>query len=162
MNTTKQDRVSMIMERSVENLQFIDTHKTESGPFEVTQLINTFLGALAHPWEELKADFKKKPIKEAEKEGWPKITKQLSTDVDPKNLGDLIRLMRNAMAHGGITLLPQGDCKIERIQLVNVDLRCGHRTWGAELTVTDVQSFLEKFVDAAKTLKRTKSVLTRR
>jgi len=156
MNTSKQDRTSMIMERSMANLKFIEEHKTDNGPYEVTQLVNTFLGALAHPWEELKSEFKKKSIKDAERTGWPKVIKQLPTDVEPKNLGDLIRLMRNAMAHGGITLLPQGDCDIERLHLVNVDPRCGHRTWGAELTLADARGFLDRFVAEAKTLKQRK------
>jgi len=146
----------MIMERSMENLRFIEKHKMNNGPYEVTQLVNTFLGALAHPWEELKAEFGKKSVKDAEKEGWPKVERELPTDVEPKNLGDLIRLMRNAMAHGGITLLPDGDCEIEEIQFANVDPRSGNRTWSTKLTIRDASVFLDKFVEAAKTLKQAK------
>lgn len=157
MNTSKEDRALMVMERSMANLEYIENNKTDNGPYEVTQLVNTFLGALAHPWEELKSEFKKQAIQDAEKAGWPRVTKELPTDTDPKNLGDLIRLMRNAMAHGGITLLPEGDCEIERIHLVNVDPRCGHRTWGTELTRDDARAFLDKFVAEAKALKQRKS-----
>ena len=32
------------------NLDFIEQHKSDDGPYEVTQLINSFLGALAHPF----------------------------------------------------------------------------------------------------------------
>lgn len=157
MNTTKQDRVSMVMERSMFNLDFIDKHKAKDGPFEVVQLVNTFLGALAHPWEELKAEFKTKSIADAENDGWPKVSKDLPTDVDPKNLGDLIRLLRNSTAHGGITFLPIGDCEIEHIQFVNVDPKCGHRTWGAKLSVGDSRKFLDKFVATAAALKKDKA-----
>ena len=68
MNTSKQDRVSMVMERTMFNLNFIKDHKQEDGPWEITQLVNSFLGALAHPWEELKQQFNKMSIKESIKE----------------------------------------------------------------------------------------------
>ena len=38
-----------IMRRSMANLAFVEAHAGPSGPYEVTQLINTFLGALTHP-----------------------------------------------------------------------------------------------------------------
>ena len=137
MNDSKQDRVSMVMDRTMANLRFIEEHKSDEGPFETTQLVNSFLGALAHPWEELKEEFVKLRINDAEKAGWPKIPKQLATDVEPKNLGDLIRLMRNAMAHGGVELLPKADCEIEEIQIVNVDpdvgIAHGGRFWRSRM-----------------------------
>jgi hypothetical protein len=40
-----------IMRRTMANLEFVEEHKSDIGPFEVTQLLNSFLGALAHPWE---------------------------------------------------------------------------------------------------------------
>jgi hypothetical protein len=153
MNTSKQDRVSMVMERTMWNLEFIDKHKQETGPYEVTQLVNSFLGALAHPWEELQAEFKRRTIEEAEKDGWPKVSKDSPEDVDPKHLGDLLRLMRNGIAHGNIQFLPEGDCEIEFIRIVNIDPRCGHRTWGTVLKKQDMRQFLDKFVETARKLK---------
>lgn len=154
MNTTKQSRVSMVMIRTMENLAFIDKHKTDEGPYETTQLVNSFLGALAHPWEDLRREFKKMSIKVAVNNGWPLVEKQLPTDVEPRNLDDLIRLMRNGLAHRGIELLPRGDCEIEAIHIVNVDPKCGHRTWGTVLKVEDVRTFLDKFVATARLLSR--------
>jgi hypothetical protein len=89
-----------VMERTIWKLEFIDKHKQPTGPFEVTQLVNSFLGALAHPWEELQAEFKRRTIEEAEKNGWPKVSKDSPEDMDPKHLGDLLRLMRHGIAHG--------------------------------------------------------------
>jgi hypothetical protein len=40
-----------VMHRTMHNLKFIEAQKTPHGPYEVTQLLNSFLGALAHPWE---------------------------------------------------------------------------------------------------------------
>ena len=39
--------------------------RADDGPFEVTQLINSFLGALAHPWESLKSELNEITIDEA-------------------------------------------------------------------------------------------------
>jgi hypothetical protein len=33
------------------NLEFIERHAGAGGRYEVTQLVNSFLGALAHPYE---------------------------------------------------------------------------------------------------------------
>ncbi len=40
-----------VMRRTMKNLEFVERSATPTGPFEVTQLINSFIGALAHPWE---------------------------------------------------------------------------------------------------------------
>jgi hypothetical protein len=45
-----------IMHRTMNNLEFIEAHAAADGPYEVTQLINSFLGALAHPWETYRDD----------------------------------------------------------------------------------------------------------
>jgi hypothetical protein len=42
-----------IMRRTMRNLAFIGQRVSIGDPFEVTQLINSFLGALAHPWGKL-------------------------------------------------------------------------------------------------------------
>ena len=39
------------------------------GPYEVTQLINSFLGALAHPWEIYRADLTTMSLSAAQKAG---------------------------------------------------------------------------------------------
>ena len=46
-----EDPVRDVMRRTMFNLRFIEEHQEQNGPFEVTQLVNSFLGALAHPWE---------------------------------------------------------------------------------------------------------------
>ena len=38
-----------IMRGTIANLEFVETHARPNGPYEVTQLINSFLGTLAHP-----------------------------------------------------------------------------------------------------------------
>jgi hypothetical protein len=116
-----------IMRRSMANLRFIEEHAGPHGPYEVTQLTNTFLGALAHPFEAMRDDLMALPLVEATAMGWPPITKEWTTDTEPSSLGDLVRLMRNGMAHGNIEFLPEGKAQIH----ANVAPRVKRRTWGA-------------------------------
>lgn len=136
-----------IMRRSMANLAFIDAHASASGPYEVTQLINTFLGALAHPFEAMRADLMALPLSVAVKEGWPRITKELPSDREPSSLGDLIRLMRNSVAHGNIEFLPDGRGQIQSVRIWNTDPGTGRRTWGAVVTVHDMRLILDRFVE---------------
>jgi hypothetical protein len=136
-----------MMRRTMENLEFIEGKAGPSGPFEVTQLVNSFLGALAHPWERLRADLNEMALGSP---GWPAIRKERDSDDDPKSLGDLVRHLRNAVAHGNIEFLPgpQGDIKALRIW----NWHRGQRTWGAILTVAEMRDFLVRFVVLAEEL----------
>ena len=139
-----------MMDRTVANLEFVERHATANGPYEVTQLVNSFLGALAHPWETFQPSFNSISISDAEKSGWPSIRKELPTDRDPQSLGDLIRLIRNGVAHGNIEFISGSNDDIESIKLENKDR--SHRTWGAIVTIKDMRKFLVHFVQAAKKL----------
>jgi hypothetical protein len=67
-----------VMRRTMQNLQFVETHKDPNGPYEVTQLLNSFLGALAHPWEKYQVELCSKSLSEAAKIGWPDILQRAS------------------------------------------------------------------------------------
>ena len=45
--------------------------------------------------------------------GWPRISKERRTDRDPTSLGDLVGLMRNAIAHGNVDFLPGATAEIQ-------------------------------------------------
>jgi HEPN pEK499 p136 len=129
------------------NLEFVEARSGPNGPFEVTQLINSFLGALAHPWEAIRDELKTLPLREAEARGWPRVTKERPTDEDPSSLGDLLRRLRNCVAHGNIEFLPDGRGEIQALRLWNVDTHRNRRTWGAIVTVGNVRQLLTLFVD---------------
>jgi HEPN pEK499 p136 len=138
------------MKRTMCNLRYIKRHCSDDGPYEVTQLVNSFLGALAHPWEHHKAQLKQMSLLEAEKKGWPILEKELPTDRDPKNLGDLLGLVRHSFAHGNIKFLGEDSCEITGLQFWNI---CeGKRTWGSVATVKQLGQFLDRFVELAKEL----------
>src|SRR5579871_6775096 len=134
-----------IMRRTMANLEFIEQRAKPDGPFEVTQLINSFLGALAHPWEMLRNELNVTLIEQAERQGWPIPRAEQTTDQAPTTLGDLIRLMRNGIAHGNISFLAGGQDQIAALRVENRN-RQGRRTWGVIITPALMRRFLERFV----------------
>jgi hypothetical protein len=139
-----------VMRRTMQNLQFIEAHKGLDGPYEVTQLLNSFLGALSHPWEAYQSELCNRPLTEALAIGWPNIAKERPGDRDPESIGDLVRLMRNAIAHGNVDFLPGPAGDIRALRVWNKDR--GRRTWGALITVADMRAFLICFVQLAEEL----------
>ena len=108
-------------------------------------MINSFLGALAHPWEQLKTDLDSFSMEEAIAQGWPKLSKERSSDREPVTLGDLIRLLRNGIAHGNIDFHPDGKGRIAALRIMNNNQQ-GLRTWGTIVTPADMRQFLQQFV----------------
>ena len=136
-----------IMHRSMVNLAFVESRAGPAGPYEVTQLINTFLAALAHPFEAMRDDLMALPLTDAAAMGWPTITKERPSDRDPASLGDLIRLMRNGMAHGNLGYLSDSKGRVCALRVWNTHPRTGTRTWGTVVPVVEMRRFLSLFVD---------------
>ena len=138
-----------IMRRTMVNLEFIERHATErDGPYEVTQLINSFMGALAHPWETYRSELSSMPLSLAE--SWPSLSKEQPGDVEPESLGDALRLLRNGIAHGNIQFLPGQNGAIQSLRIWNMDR--GRRTWGTIISVADLRRFLKEFAALAESL----------
>lgn len=134
-----------MMRRTMANLAFVESHSAKDGPFEVTQLINSFLGALAHPWETLKADLPTTSLAAARAAGWPVPEKQGGRGPPPESLGDLLRLLRNGIAHGNLSFLPDGRGQIQAIRIENFNLK-GQLTWRGMMSVQDMRALLHQFV----------------
>jgi hypothetical protein len=139
-----------IMHRTMKNLEFIRSHPGTTGPYEVTRLVNAFLRALAHPWENLKDDLKALSISDATAKGWPPIQKEQPSDREPSSLGQLIGFVRNGLAHGNIEFLPGSQGDIRAVHIWNNDH--GRRTWGTIITTADMRAFLVCFVKLAEEL----------
>jgi hypothetical protein len=144
--------VKDLMHRTMYNLKFIEDLKEPNGPYEVTQLINSFIGAMAHPWEKSKwkKELTKITLKQAQQEGWPDIVTDEGSKDTPKSLEDLIRVMRNAIAHGNLAFVSQRGDEIEMVDLWNRG--GGKYTWRARVHVKDLRSFLDRFFELANEL----------
>ena len=145
--------VREIMQRTMDNYRFLDdSYRRGSRVFEVTQLVNSFLGAFAHPWEEWRKELGGISIAEARKRGWPAAAADDLRDEIPQTLGQLLRLMRNSIAHGNIQYLKDQNNDIGAVFIWNETPGHRWRTWGATLDVSTLRRFLECFEAEARDL----------
>jgi hypothetical protein len=167
------DPVRVIMMRTIANLRYIDQEDlrledearanglgrrdAEQAPFEATQLLNSFLGALIQPWESLR-DRSGQGITigldEAEKKEWPVLRNQNPYAPEAKNYAKMLSNIRNAFAHGSIELLKDqpdetGRRDIGGVRIWNQCPNCNCKTWVAEISLSDLRAFLEFFENLA-------------
>lgn len=129
-----------IMLRTIRNLQFIEAHATLKGPYDTTQLINSFLGAFVH----VKERFDKRIPKVAfPPSGWPNIQTN-APHAHPHNLRQFVRLVRNGISHGNVEIL--GGKKIEGIRIWNTPTGSLARNWEADISEGELRQLLFAFV----------------
>lgn len=137
-------------ERTRKNLQFVqqtaqrEAASHEKSVYEVTQLINSMLGLLVFPQQKHFHAIPETPLAELPAQGWPRI-RPTGGFPDAANLRELVRYLRNAVAHFNVQFLaPSGQ--IEGIRLWNN--RNGKKSWEAELTLADLEALTSKFIDS--------------
>ena len=111
--------------------------------YEVTQLINSLLGLLIFPQQEYLDRIPKTPLDELAKSGWP-IPKVVGDYPQVKNLNQLVRYLRNAIAHFNIKFYDE----FQQIAGLTVwNKYDGEITWKATLTNSDIEEITNRFVD---------------
>lgn len=138
--------------RARTNLRFIEQAAANNPGAEVhvvTQLALSLLGMVVFPQEKLLLDrIQEVALTSLARGGWPtwKITLE-----DPKRptdtLGDLIRHMRNAVAHGRITFTSDSP-KIEDVVFIVKDKKPGDLlpNWTAEIGAPSLRAFCERYL----------------
>ena len=101
----------------------------------------------------MKGELNSISVVDAEREGWPIPQRERATDQPLHSLGDLIRLLRNGVAHGNISFLPGAHGEIAALRIENRNEK-GLRTWGATVTPEAMRRFLERFVALVEELER--------
>jgi hypothetical protein len=130
--------------RTRKNLAVIDRlHAEGHEVYEVTQLVNSTLGLLVFPQQEYVAQIPPTLLAELERDGWP-IPKVKGRFHQVKDLNQLIRYLRNAIAHFNIRFIGDGQNEISFLQVWNEDR--GKKTWEAELSVSDLRGIAERFI----------------
>ncbi|WP_366131037.1 HEPN family nuclease [uncultured Halomonas sp.] len=127
------------------NLEIVEKSKNNFGHgYEITQLINSCLGLLILPQQRFMDSIPKTPIDQLEAEGWaiPKVTGHFP---QVENLQQMIRYLRNAIAHFNLEFLSDSEGKIRCLRVWNC--RSGKKTWQAELGLDELKSILDKFTD---------------
>lgn len=140
-----QNLVRDFARRTLHNLEVIRKHK-KCGveAYEVTQLINSMLGILVLPKEHYYERIPTTSLNQLRADGWPDPV--LSGEFKaPKHLRDLVRLLRNSIAHFNIEFATsQGEiCGV----VLSNKCNCGKVTWKATLSLDDLEQIIRKFVD---------------
>ena len=143
---------SDFVKRTMFNLEFIEKHKDrEDGPYEFTQLINSFLMAFIHPKAHWIEQFPPMPYPAT---GWPAVN---SVPIpgqehrEPTNARQLVERIRDALAHGNFEILTSGqgaNTDIDAVALWNTPRESSStKTWHtAAISVEDLRRILHAFV----------------
>lgn len=141
-----EDVIRDFAERTQANLRAIEKLQ-ESGKtvYEVTQLVNSMLGLLVFPREEFVDRIPATPLPELAADGWPvpEISGRFSP---PADLQELIRYLRNAIAHFNVNFLGDQDDRIQGLRLWNSVPGREKKTWEAEFKLRELRSIAERFV----------------
>jgi hypothetical protein len=137
--------------RTRRNLDFIEKAKSEGAQVHVvTQLTISLLGLVVFPKEKLLLDeAKTKTITDIPAEGWPVWTITLDDPAKPTmNLADILRHLRNAVAHGRLTFTSDNEHLADVAILVEDQWPRGLEPyWCAEIDGNDLRSFCCHFID---------------
>jgi hypothetical protein len=117
----------------------------------ITQLVNSMLGLIVHPWEkkqwnEIFERVKEQRLDMLVENGWPQFQ---VTRGKCKTLGQLVRYLRNAVAHGHMTFNSDSRGINEvAIHLENFpNKNSPEPNWCADIRAQDLRGFCLQFVD---------------
>ncbi|MGN6369017.1 MAG: HEPN family nuclease [Phycisphaerae bacterium] len=139
-----------LMTRTLENLDFVQKNKGERGPYEFTQLINSFLIAFIQAKSYWIAKLPEFPFPA---KGWPvvkSVPQQGHEKCVPTNARELVERIRHSLSHGNFSLWTSGgpNPQIDAVELWNVPKE-GSATvvWRSEkISVGDLEMILRAFV----------------
>lgn len=151
------DFIRDFTERTLRNLDFIQAQASagDRDAYEVTQLWNSLLGLIVLPRKrELEAhgggieQIPQTPMTELWSQGWPRVT--VSGRAEHESLPDLVRHLRNAVAHFNVDFKPGTDSEITSVSAITsvtvwdqpVDHDGepikGSRRWEGQISVDDL------------------------
>lgn len=138
--------------RTRRNFEFIESAKEKGDDVHVvTQLTLSLLGMVVFPKERLLLEgTETKTIAEMSTEGWPIWTITLDDSKKPtKTLADILRHLRNAVAHGRLTFTSDSPHLEEVAILVEDKKRREDSTpyWCAKIDGHDLRGFCLHFLD---------------
>lgn len=139
-----------IMRRSLVNLDFVEANYRAHDLYEITQLVNTFLGAFIHPFEKSASGvafirhFRKRQ---------PPIAFEANAEGDLDYL-QFIHVVRHALAHGNLRYNANTIKQIESITLWNTT----HNQKKIRITVSiaGMKTFLIDFKNSIEKIYPTK------
>ena len=129
-------------ERTRKNLRAIEDLQAKGGEaYEVTQLVNSMLGLLVFPRERFLDQIPQTSLSDLEADGWP-VPKVVGDFPQARDLRELIRYLRNAIAHSNIEFIGE---KIQSVRVWNTKNK--RTTWKAEIGLKELRAIAERFTD---------------
>ncbi len=146
MQYDQQDLVRDFARRTRQNLEFVRSARTKGADvYETTQLVNSMLGLLVFPQQRYVDSIPATSVEVLERQGWP--IPHVSRDYDQvQDLNQLIRYLRNAIAHCNLEFLSDADMEVRGVRVWNVNTR-DQVTWMADLSMDELERLTEKFLE---------------
>ena len=140
-----EDVIRDFAQRTLKNLQAIERLRSEGQDvYEITQLVNSTLGILVFPQQRYIDQIPNTPLKQLKQQGWP-IPKVRPGLQQVEDLNQLIRYLRNAIAHFNIEFIGDGQNRLHMLRVWN--MRRGNKIWEAELSFDDLRGIAERFIE---------------
>lgn len=141
-----EDFVSDFAKRTKANLEYVQENVDSGKVYEVTQLINSLLGLLIFPQQKY---YDKLPHIFPDYEIQILMEKCTSTNYKenkPKSFKNILRHLRNSIAHKRIGVEPYGPVEIERIKFEDID-EYNNSSFIFEITVEELNVLLYNLCD---------------
>jgi len=147
MYTTRNNAIEFA-KRTRMNLEYIESASRRGEDVHVvTQLANSLLGLIVFPWEkEFVKYIRELKLDELEKDGWPRIEVTIG---HCQTLHDLVRHLRNAVAHGHLEFSSDSrDASTVTITAEDYRKKNGSpANWRARIGAKSLGEFCERFMD---------------
>jgi len=146
------DIVNDFVFRTKKNLEAIEVDLSHGKEvYEVTHLINSLLGLIILPEQKFYDNLPETlTLEDLKQEGWPESLLNWDHALG-KNFKNLMRLLRNGISHFHLEFLVElgelSGLKIWNINNSNI------KDWEVELSIEDLKSLVEKFIEKIKELK---------
>ena len=112
--------------------------------YEVTQLVNSLLGLLVFPQQRYFQRIPETPLEILAQQGWPKPLVE-GDFPSVRTLKDLMRYLRNAIAHFNFEYLPDERNEIQGMRVWN--MHRGEENWSVELSLDEIRLAVDKFLE---------------
>lgn len=136
--------------RVKKNLEYIAEQRAQGADVhEVTQLVTSLLGLIIYPYENYKnsgiLNFKSIQLADLEQNGWPQW--QFEPMYKPRTLRQLLRVLRNALAHRRIEFSSDSRTLQEVDVLVYDEDEDGDMYWACEINGAQLRDFAYRLSD---------------
>lgn len=134
--------------KNLATLRQLQNENPQAEIYEVTQLVNSMLGLLVFPQQKFMDAIPEIPLDELAKKGWP-IPKIVGKYNQARNLKELVRYLRNAIAHLNLEFTNDRHDQISGLRVWNCEDAKGggkRKTWEAELSIADIEQLSDKFI----------------